>query len=106
MVAPLNSRLEPPRNPVVLIPARLASIRLPDKPLAEIAGAPLIVHVWRRAMEAAIGPVFVACAEEAIAEAVRDAGGEAVTTRPDHARARTASSRRWSASIPKGGSTR
>ncbi len=85
MAGPLNPSSEPPRNPVVLIPARLASTRLPDKPLAEIAGAPLIVHVWRRATAAAIGPVFVACAEEAIAEAVRAAGGEAVTTRSDHA---------------------
>jgi 3-deoxy-manno-octulosonate cytidylyltransferase (CMP-KDO synthetase) len=71
-------------NPVVLIPARLASQRLPDKPLADIAGAPMIVHVWRRAVEADIGPVFVACAEASIAEAVEAAGGKAVLTRPDH----------------------
>ena len=44
-------------NPIVLIPARLGSQRLPGKALAEIAGAPMIVHVWRRAMEAALGPV-------------------------------------------------
>jgi 3-deoxy-manno-octulosonate cytidylyltransferase (CMP-KDO synthetase) len=68
-----------------MIPARLASTRLPDKPLADIHGAPMIVHVWRRAMEAELGPVVVACAEAAIAEAVRAAGGEAVLTRPDHA---------------------
>jgi 3-deoxy-manno-octulosonate cytidylyltransferase (CMP-KDO synthetase) len=73
-----------PRNPVVAIPARLASTRLPDKPLADIHGAPMIVHVWRRAVEADVGPVVVACAEPAIAEAVRAAGGEAVLTRPDH----------------------
>jgi len=73
-----------PAAPVVVIPARLASRRLPDKPLAEIAGAPMIVHVWRRAREADIGPVVVACAEAAIAEAVRDAGGVAVLTDPDH----------------------
>ena len=67
---------------IVLIPARLGSTRLPDKPLALIAGAPMIVQVWRRAREAAVGPVVVACAEPAIAEAVRAAGGEAVLTDP------------------------
>jgi 3-deoxy-manno-octulosonate cytidylyltransferase (CMP-KDO synthetase) len=73
-----------PRQPIVIIPARLASTRLPDKPLADIHGEPMIVHVWRRAVEAAIGPVLVACADAAIADAVRAAGGEAVLTRPDH----------------------
>ena len=67
---------------IVLIPARLGSTRLPDKPLAMIAGAPMIVQVWRRAREAAVGPVVVACAEPAIAEAVQAAGGEAVLTDP------------------------
>ncbi|WP_174504952.1 3-deoxy-manno-octulosonate cytidylyltransferase [Acidiphilium sp. C61] len=69
--------------PIVLIPARLGSTRLPGKPLAEIGGLPMIVHVLRRAEEAAIGPVAVACAESAIAEAVRAAGGTAVLTDPD-----------------------
>ena len=67
---------------IVLIPARLGSTRLPDKPLALIAGVPMIVHVWRRATAAGIGPVVVACAEPAIADAVRAAGGEAVLTDP------------------------
>jgi len=67
---------------VVLIPARLGSTRLPDKPLAFIAGAPMIVQVWRRAREAGVGPVVVACAEPTIADAVRAAGGEAVLTDP------------------------
>jgi 3-deoxy-manno-octulosonate cytidylyltransferase (CMP-KDO synthetase) len=71
-------------NPVVLIPARMASTRLPNKPLADIAGRPMIVHVWDRAMEAGIGPVYVAAAEPEIAAAVRARGGEAVLTRPDH----------------------
>ena len=75
----------PPRNPVVLIPARMASRRLPGKPLAEIAGRPMIVHVLERAEAAALGPVVVACAEPAIADAVTSAGGRAVLTRPDHA---------------------
>jgi len=74
----------PPRNPLILIPARLASTRLPNKPLADIHGAPMIVHVWRRAMEADIGPVAVACAEPEIADAVTAAGGRAVLTDPDH----------------------
>lgn len=71
-------------NTVILIPARLASTRLPDKPLADIHGQPMIVHVWRRAMEAGIGPVVIACAEAAIADAVRAAGGDAVVTVPGH----------------------
>ena len=68
---------------VVLIPARLASTRLPGKPLAPIAGEPMIVHVWRRAVAADVGPVVVACAEREIADAVRAAGGEAILTDPD-----------------------
>lgn len=70
-------------NPIILIPARLASSRLPNKPLADIAGVPMIVQVWRRAMEAGLGPVVVAAGDEAIAEAVIAAGGEAVMTDPD-----------------------
>ncbi len=73
-----------PRNPVVLIPTRMQSTRLPDKPLADIAGEPMIVHVWRRAREADLGPVYVACAEPEIARAVEAAGGRAVLTRPGH----------------------
>jgi 3-deoxy-manno-octulosonate cytidylyltransferase (CMP-KDO synthetase) len=73
-----------PRQPIVVIPARMASSRLPGKPLADIGGLPMIVHVYRRAVEAAVGPVLVACAEAAIADTVRKAGGDAVLTRPDH----------------------
>jgi len=72
-----------PHNPIVAIPARMASTRLPDKPLADIAGAPMIVHVWRRAVEADIGPVLVACSERAVAEAIESVGGRAVMTDPD-----------------------
>jgi 3-deoxy-manno-octulosonate cytidylyltransferase (CMP-KDO synthetase) len=71
-------------NPIVLIPARLASTRLPQKPLADIAGEPMIAHVWRRAIRADIGPVYVACDDGRIAAAVERAGGKAVMTRPDH----------------------
>ncbi|WP_051512565.1 3-deoxy-manno-octulosonate cytidylyltransferase [Skermanella stibiiresistens] len=79
--APSNSAVV---NPVVVVPARMASTRLPGKPLADIHGEPMIVHVWRRAMEAGIGPVLVACAEAEIADAVTKAGGQAVLTKPDH----------------------
>src|SRR5712691_4436215 len=70
-------------NPIILIPARLAATRLPNKPLAEIAGVPMIVHVWRRAVAADIGPVVVACGDLAIAERVERAGGRAVMTDPN-----------------------
>ena len=71
--------------PLVLIPARLSSTRLPRKPLADIHGAPMIVHVWRRAMEADVGEVVVAADDPAIVEVVEAAGGRAVLTRADHA---------------------
>ena len=69
---------------IVLIPARLAATRLPGKPLADIGGTPMIVHVWRRAVEAGIGRVAVATDSPEIAAVVEAAGGEAVMTRPDH----------------------
>jgi 3-deoxy-manno-octulosonate cytidylyltransferase (CMP-KDO synthetase) len=71
-----------PMKPIIVIPARMASSRLPGKPLADIHGEPMIVHVWRRAMEADIGPVLVACAEAPIAEAVERVGGKAILTDP------------------------
>jgi len=71
-------------NPLVVIPARMASERLPGKPLADIHGEPMIVHVWRRAVEADVGPVLVAAGEREIVRAVEAAGGQAVLTRPDH----------------------
>jgi 3-deoxy-manno-octulosonate cytidylyltransferase (CMP-KDO synthetase) len=70
-------------NPIVLIPARMASTRLPGKPLADIGGVPMIVRVWRQAVAAGVGPVVVAAAEREIAEAVEAAGGRAVLTAPD-----------------------
>jgi len=73
-----------PVNPIILIPARLASTRLPAKPLADIAGVPMIVHVWRRAVAAEIGPVVVACGDREIADAIEGAGGRAVMTNPGH----------------------
>lgn len=71
-------------NALVVIPSRLAATRLPNKPLADINGTPMIVHVWRRAVEANIGPVVVACGDRAILEAVEAAGGRAVMTDPGH----------------------
>ena len=70
---------------LILIPARMASTRLPGKPLADIAGKPMIVHVLRRAEAAAVGPVVVATDSPEIEAAVRNAGGRAVITRSDHA---------------------
>jgi 3-deoxy-manno-octulosonate cytidylyltransferase (CMP-KDO synthetase) len=69
-------------NPIVVIPSRMASTRLPGKPLKDIAGRPMVVQVLDRAREAEIGPVAVACAELEIAEVVRQAGGVAVLTDP------------------------
>src|SRR3954463_9579386 len=72
-----------PQHPIILIPTRLAAARLPRKPLADIAGSPMILHVWRRAVAAEIGPVVVASGDEAIAEVVERAGGRAIVTDPD-----------------------
>lgn len=69
---------------LVLIPARMASTRLPGKPLLDIAGLPMIVHVLRRAEAAGIGRVAVATDTPEIAAAVTSHGGEAVMTRADH----------------------
>jgi 3-deoxy-manno-octulosonate cytidylyltransferase (CMP-KDO synthetase) len=75
--------LSRPRHPIVLIPARMGSTRLPGKPLARIHGVAMIVHVLKRAEAAALGPVVVACAEPEIAAAVEAAGGRAMLTAPD-----------------------
>jgi 3-deoxy-manno-octulosonate cytidylyltransferase (CMP-KDO synthetase) len=69
---------------IVLIPARMAATRLPGKPLLDICGAPMVVQVLRRALEADIGRVAVATDTDEIADAVRSAGGEVVMTRADH----------------------
>ena len=69
---------------LIVIPARLKATRLPNKPLAEIAGEPMIVHVWRRAVEASCGPVVVATDAEPVRDAVLKAGGDALMTSPDH----------------------
>jgi 3-deoxy-manno-octulosonate cytidylyltransferase (CMP-KDO synthetase) len=69
---------------IIFIPARMRATRLPGKPLADIGGEPMIVHVWRRARAAETGRVVVATDSDEIASAIRKAGGEAVMTRADH----------------------
>ena len=75
----------PGHDVLILIPARMAATRLPGKPLADLAGEPMIVHVVRRAEAARLGPVVVATDSEPIAAAVEKAGGRAVMTRAEHA---------------------
>jgi 3-deoxy-manno-octulosonate cytidylyltransferase (CMP-KDO synthetase) len=70
-------------TPLIIIPARMASTRLPGKPLADIDGKPMIVRVCELAARSGVGPVYVAAAETAIAEAVRAAGFQAVLTDPE-----------------------
>jgi len=69
---------------IILIPARMASTRLPGKPLADIGGEPMIVRVLKRAQAAGIGEAVVATDSEAVAAAVEKAGGRAIMTRAGH----------------------
>lgn len=84
MSASIGSSARRPRV-LVVIPARMASSRLPDKPLADIAGKPMIVQVLDRAREADLGPVVVAADDARICAVVEAAGGRAVMTSKDHA---------------------
>lgn len=70
-------------NPIIIIPARMAATRLPNKPMALIDGLPMILHVRNRAIEADIGRVIIAAGDQEIYDAVIHAGGEAVLTPPD-----------------------
>jgi 3-deoxy-manno-octulosonate cytidylyltransferase (CMP-KDO synthetase) len=70
-------------NPLVVIPARMAATRLPGKPLADIAGQPMVVRVWRQAVLADVGPVILAAGDSEIVDAVGRAGGRAVLTDPE-----------------------
>jgi len=70
---------------LIVIPARMKATRLPNKPLADIGGEPMILHVWRRAVAADCGPVVVATDDEAVRDVIAVAGGEALMTRADHA---------------------
>jgi 3-deoxy-manno-octulosonate cytidylyltransferase (CMP-KDO synthetase) len=69
---------------LTLIPARMKATRLPNKPLAEIAGKPMICHVWEKAVKADLGPVVVATDSPEIVKAVEGIGGRAVLTAADH----------------------
>ena len=69
-------------RPIVIIPTRLGSTRLPGKARTDINGWPMIVHVWRRGLEADIGPVVVACGDQAIVDVIVHQGGRAVLTDP------------------------
>ena len=77
---PLSSQM----LPLIVIPARLAATRLPNKPLADIAGRPMIARVVERALQAGIGPVAVAADSQAISDALKGSGAVVVLTRPDH----------------------
>lgn len=68
---------------LIIIPARLASTRLPDKPLADICGKPMIVHVMEQAQKANVGPVIIASGDKEITEIITMAGGRAIDTDPD-----------------------
>lgn len=81
-------------KPIILIPARMASTRLPGKPLADIGGVPMIVRVWQKAVASGVGPVVVATADHEIQKAVEAAGGRAVMT---NANLPTGSDRIWAA---------
>lgn len=81
---------------LVIIPARMGSTRLPDKPLADIAGKPMIQQVWERAVAAKIGEVLVACDDQRIVDVIESAGGKAILTRSDHP---SGSDRIWEAYI-------
>ena len=70
---------------LIIIPARLESTRLPNKPLADINGEPMIAHVYKRAKEANIAKVIVAAGNVEIKEVIENIGGEAILTNPDHA---------------------
>ncbi len=71
-------------DPLIVIPSRMAATRLPNKPMADINGKPMIVHVYERAMESGVGPVIVATDNADIAAAVAAIGGRAIMTRADH----------------------
>ena len=83
-----------PENTILMIPARMASTRLPGKPLADIAGLPMIVQVVRRAEESGLGRAVVATDSKEVADIVEKHGGEAVMTRDDH---ESGSDRIWEA---------
>ena len=75
--------MEVTTKPIILIPARLAATRFPNKPLAQMHGEPMITHVWKRAVETGIGPVIVAAGDQEIVDVICRAGGKALLTDPE-----------------------
>ena len=71
-------------NTAIIIPARLASTRLPNKPLLPINGKPMIMHVWEQAVAAEIGEVIVATDSDQIKQVISEAGGNCELTRSNH----------------------
>ncbi len=82
MPRPGTESMIDPENTIVVIPARMASKRLPGKPLADVAGVPLVVRTLRQAALAHLGPVLVAASDHTLAETVRRHGGDAIATNP------------------------
>jgi len=72
------------KNTAIIIPSRLGAKRFPNKPLAKINGLPMIVHVMNRAKESQAGDVFVATPDDEIFKVIKDNGGQAVLTKPNH----------------------
>ena len=72
------------KNTAIIIPTRLGAKRFPNKPLAKINGVPMIIHVLNRAQESKIGEVLVATPDDEIFQVVKENGGKAILTKPDH----------------------
>ena len=67
---------------VIIIPARMASKRFPDKPLALINGIPMIQRVWEKAIKSNLGDTYVACSEKEVFDLITNLGGTAIMTDP------------------------
>ena len=74
----------PDEDMIILIPARMAASRLPNKPMADIAGKPLIEHVWSAAIKSKLAPVYVATDHKDIFDHITAIGGNVVMTKPSH----------------------
>ena len=72
------------KNTAIIIPTRLGAKRFPNKPLAKINGVPMIIHVLNRAQESKVGEVLVATPDDEIFQVVKENGGKAILTKPDH----------------------
>ena len=72
------------KNTAIIIPTRLGAKRFPNKPLAKINGVPMIIHVLNRAKESKVGEVLVATPDDEIFQVIKENGGKAILTKPDH----------------------